>query len=340
MRVRHKRPLACRILLAVLLLVIIVCAAAGGIWFSAMHSLGKHAVCGTDSGYETDGCVLEDTVLYHGKTYRRNEKISTILCMGLDTENDMKSAGGVIGSGAQSDANFLVVIDREQKKLRIVAIPRDTMTDLETFYMTGEPLGLLQDHLALQYAFGDGGTKSCELVERAVSRLFYNLPIDAYVTFSLNSIESLNGMAGGVTVFLEQDFENYHAGETVTLNNEQAYRFVRWRDCDEAYSAQYRLQRQKEYLTAFVEKVIGETRADLRTPFRMYAGISDSVLTNLSRTQILSLALTGISCGFSEESLQVVPGEQVMGDYYEEFHVDEEQFYEMILDLFYIGEDS
>jgi len=72
----------------------------------------------------------------------------------------------------------------------------------------------------------------------------------------------------------------------------------------------------------------------------MYAGISDSVLTNLSRTQILSLALTGISCGFSEESLQVVPGEQVMGDYYEEFHVDEEQFYEMILDLFYIGEDS
>ena len=202
MRVRHKRTLACRILLAVLLLVIIVCAAAGGIWLSAMHSLGKHAVCGTDSGYETDGCVLEDTVLYHGKTYRRNEKISTILCMGLDTENDMKSAGGVIGSGAQSDANFLVVIDREQKKLRIVAIPRDTMTDLETFYMTGEPLGLLQDHLALQYAFGDGGTKSCELVERAVSRLFYNLPIDAYVTFSLNSIESLNGMAGGVTVFL------------------------------------------------------------------------------------------------------------------------------------------
>ena len=36
----------------------------------------------------------------------------------------------------------------------------------------------------------------------------------------------------------------------------------------------------------------------------------------------------------------MVPGEQVMGDYYEEFHVDEEQFYEMILDLFYIGEDS
>ena len=61
MRVRHKRTLACRILLAVLLLVIIVCAAAGGIWLSAMHSLGKHAVCGTDSGYETDGCVLEDT---------------------------------------------------------------------------------------------------------------------------------------------------------------------------------------------------------------------------------------------------------------------------------------
>ena len=58
------------------------------------------------------------------------------------------------------------------------------MTDLETFYMTGEPLGLLRDHLALQYAFGNGGIESCKLMERAVSRLFYDFPVDAYVAFS------------------------------------------------------------------------------------------------------------------------------------------------------------
>lgn len=84
MRVRHKRTWVCRILLSVLLLAVIVCVAVGGIWLSSMHSLGKHAVCGTDSGYEADGRVLKDTVSYHGKTYHRNEKINTILCMGLD----------------------------------------------------------------------------------------------------------------------------------------------------------------------------------------------------------------------------------------------------------------
>lgn len=33
-----------------------------------------------------------------------------------------------------------------------------------------------------------------------MSRLFYDFPVDAYVAFSLNSIENLNGMVGGVTV--------------------------------------------------------------------------------------------------------------------------------------------
>lgn len=305
-----------------------------------LYSLKMQSTAGSDSGYDDGGRILQDEVSYQGKTYKLNKEIYTILCMGLDTENDMSEMGDVCGTGAQSDANFLIILDKKQNKMRLVAIPRDTMTDLETFYMTGEPLGLLKDHLALQYAFGNGGTESCELMERTVSRLFYNLPVDAYVAFSLNSIKNLNGMVGGVTVEIQQDFDTFKAGETVTLNNDQAYRFIRWRDCEESYSAQYRLQRQKQYLVAFIDKALEETRQDIRTPFQMYNGISDSILMNLSKVQMASLVLLGLKCDFTADDLIIIPGEQVQGEYYEEFHVNEDAFYEMVLDLFYTMEDA
>ena len=173
-----------------------------------------------------------------------------------------------------------------------------------------------------------------------MSRLFYDFPVDAYVAFSLNSIENLNGMVGGVTVEIQQDFDDFKAGDTVTLNNEQAYHFIRWRDCEEAYSAQYRLQRQKQYLVAFIEKAMTATKQDMRTPFRMYNSISDSMLMDLSKAQMMSLVMLGLNCDFTEEDLLVIPGEQVQGQYYEEFHIDEQAFYELMLELFYTAEDA
>lgn len=337
---RHcmKRKWIWRVVLALLAFVLLCVVMLFLLYQCGLHSLKKQAV--TSEAWESDEGkskrVLDDVVSYQGKEYRRNEDVYVILCMGLDTENDMVAAGNEMGTGAQSDANFLVIADEKKKKLSIIAIPRDTMTEIETFYADGEPLGLITDHLTLQYAYGDGGTRSCELMECAVSQLFYNLPIDAYVTFSLNSIEALNGMVGGVTVEIQEDFDGLNAGETVTLSNEQAYRYIRWRDCEEAYSAQGRLERQKQYLTAFVEKAVAYTKQDITKPFAMYDAVSDSILMNLSDAQILSLILLGVQCDFGEDSFYVVPGEQRMGSYYEEYYVDEQKLYEMLLEIFYV----
>ncbi len=331
-----------RVLLA-LAGILLLCAAVVFLFYRrGLHSLKEQAV--TSEAWEIDAAeperLLEEVVFYQGQEYHRNEDVYVLLCMGLDTENDMVAAGGEMGTGAQSDANFLVVVDDAQKKLSVIAIPRDTMTEIETFFADGEPVGLITDHLALQYAYGDGGTESCELMACAVSRLFYNLPIDAYVTFSLNSIEALNGMLGGVTVEIQEDFDEFTAGETVTLNNEQAYRYIRWRDCGEAYSAQDRLKRQKQYLTAFIEKAVACTRQDITKPFQMYDAVSDSMLMNLSDEQILSLVLLGLSCDFGADSFYVVPGEQRMGSYYEEYYVDEQKLYEMMFDIFYVSNET
>ena len=52
----------------------------------------------------------------------------------------------------------------------------------------------------------------------------------------------------------------------------------------------------------------------------MYNSISDSMLMDLSKAQMMSLVMLGLNCDFTEEDLLVIPGEQVQGQYYEEFH--------------------
>lgn len=328
---------------AVAVLVLAVVGTGALFYYGSLRSLKGQAVT-ADAWEAYDSAlgerVLPDAVSWNGGEYRRNEQIYTILCMGIDTENDMVAEGTGMRTGAQSDANFLVVVDAEQDKLSVLAIPRDTMTEIACFDTEGTSTGVIRDHLALQYAYGDGGNRSCELMQQSVSRLFCHQPVDAYVTFSLNAIEALNGLVGGVSVTLMEDLDGHRVGEEITLNNEQAYQYIRTRDCEEDYSAEYRLQRQKQYLTAFIEKMIVYTKEDIRTPFRMYEQVSDSVLTNLSDVQILSLVLLGLQCDFSEDSLYVVPGEQVIGGYYEEYHVDEQGLYELILEIFYLEEDE
>lgn len=315
------------------------------LFFAAACEVGKYklknqAVTASHEDLDSDNSWVEpmQTVEYEGKHYRYNEDLYVILCMGIDTENDMREEGSVTGQGGQSDANFLVVLDEKQKRISIIAIPRDTMTEIDIYDVVGGYVDSIEEHLALQYTYGNGGTESCKMMERAVSGLMYGMPVNGYVAFNLNVIEPLNGMVRGVDVTLEEDFEGYRAGETIWLDNELAYRFIRERDCDEAYSADARLRRQKQYLSAFVEKALLLTKQDIRQPFRIYRAVSDYLITDVTMDEMLSMAVLGINCEFSDAFFYRVPGEQKPGDYYEEYHVDRQALYELVLEVFYIEE--
>ncbi len=313
--------------------------------FAAVCKVGKYnlknqAVTASCEDLDSDNYRTEpvQTIAYAGKNYQYNEELCVILCMGIDTENDMRKEGSASGQGGQSDANFLVVLDEKQKRISIIAIPRDTMTKIDIYDVTGGYVDSIEEHLALQYTYGNGGSESCEMMERAVSGLMNGMPVNGYVSFNLNAIELLNGMAGGVNVTLEDDFAGYQAGETIWLDNELAYQFIRERDCDEEYSADARLSRQKQYLISFVEKVLASTKQDIRQPFRMYCAVSDYLITDLTMDEMLSLAVLGAKCEFSEAYFYRVPGEQQPGEYYEEYQVDRQALYELILQVFYLEE--
>ena len=71
----------------------------------------------------------------------------------------------------QADGLFLIAQDTVRNTVKILMIPRDTMTDIMLTDLSGNELGKDLQHLNLAYAYGDGRERSCEYMAEAVSEL-------------------------------------------------------------------------------------------------------------------------------------------------------------------------
>ena len=134
-----------------------------------------------------------------------NEDLVSILFLGVDKE--AFEEGGTVGDGkaGQADALFLLVLDTKTGKSRLIAISRDTMTDVNVYSDLGNFIGTEKLQLCLAYTYGDGKEKSCENTVRAVSRLFYGMPVAAYAALDLDAIAVLTDAVGGVEVTVTKD---------------------------------------------------------------------------------------------------------------------------------------
>ena len=102
-------------------------------------------------------------------SYTHLSYVKAILCMGVDRAGEMTEKT-TSGFGGQSDGIFLIAQDTVRNTIKILMIPRDTMTDITLTDLSGNVLGKDMQHLNLAYAYGDGREKSCEYMVEAVSR--------------------------------------------------------------------------------------------------------------------------------------------------------------------------
>ena len=58
--------------------------------------------------------------------------------------------------GGQADAVFLAVLDPDEKKISVIGINRDTMTDISVYDENGLYIGTQTAQIALQHGYGDG----------------------------------------------------------------------------------------------------------------------------------------------------------------------------------------
>ncbi len=279
----------------------------------------------------------EGTIEYNGKHYRYNNYIRSYLLMGIDSDDPVETAADSI-SGGQSDAMFLLVVDSENETLSIISINRNTMTAVDVYDEDGNGLGIYQAQICTQHGFGDGKKLSCTRTVSAVKNLFYNIPIAGYLSINMGAIPALNDAVGGVEVEILDDIYypaqkvSLTEGDTVRLNGQEAYCYVRGRDVNDFDSATERLHRDEQYIISFMNQLKKFSGGNAEVVAGVYDSVSDYVVSSVD---FAALAQDVIGYEFSEDIMYTVPGETTMGDEYEEYHVDEEAFYDLIIDIFY-----
>ncbi len=278
----------------------------------------------------------EGDVRYQGVHYRYNRDILTFLFLGIDKEEKVKRVESGT-DGGQSDAIFLLVLDPHKEKMSVIGINRDTMTDIDVYNWMGDYLNTTTGQLCLQHGYGDGAELSCERSEKAVSNLFYGLPIDGYCSINMGAIPLLNDAVGGVELTALEDVPrtNIKKGQTILLKGQTAYAYLHNRDTRVDESARMRLERQKQYLTAYAATAIEALKEDLTLPVTLYNILQKYMVTDITLPEIVSLATQVSGYTFSGEDMYSLEGETRQVGEHEGFYPDETALYELILHLFY-----
>lgn len=276
----------------------------------------------------------EGDVRYKGSVYRYNEDILTFLFLGIDDKGEVEVKPEGI-HGGQSDAIFLLVLNPHNKEVSVIGINRDTMTDIDVYSVLGNYLWTEKAQLTLQHAYGDGAKISCERSREAVSRLFYGLPIHGYCSINMGAIPLINDAVGGVEVEILEDVWKLKEGETVLLKGDASYHYLHDRDTKSFNSAGRRLERQKQYLTAYAATAVEAMKGDITLPVKLYGTLSKYMVTDVTVDEVSYLATRISDYSFSSERFYSLAGETVQGGILEQFWVDETALYELILEVFY-----
>ena len=153
-------------------------------------------------------------------------------------------------------------------------------------------------------------------------------------------MQQVNDAIGGVTVTMSEDWEidgrKYTKGQTIKLVGKEANDFLFRRDTDEFGSNMMRVSRQQDYLHALIPQLKEAAKADIGIVTKVYEATSGYMYTNMSLPDIISLASEALTKGYSFGDVQVLPGEYVEGKGHDEYNVDTDAVYEMVIQNYYV----
>lgn len=338
---KNKLPVAARIAILILLFLLIAIIAAISA-FLIMKSAGHKdimPVISEDSEYQ-------ETIEYNGHTYKYNEDIFSMAFIGVD-QRDMETVDETDFVGA-ADADIVVTVDTKTGKSKVIAIPRDTMVDVDQWSKKGVFLRTENMQLCLAYSYGDGAAKSCNNSVNAISRILYNVPIQKYFALDLDGIAPLNDAIGGVTVESLYKFPSYNVeiGDTVTLKGNMAEAYVRTRDMDKVTASLNRTDRQIQYVKAFSQQAVPAVIKDFSVISKLYNTASKYSQTNLTLNNATYLGSLLLSKGITEFETYTLKGKMKSSDdailpdvAHAEFYPDEDYLMQTVLDVFYVQID-
>ncbi len=318
-KARAKLLFACIIL--VLTLVIL---------YSGLQLLESAALLTEQTGTHTPS----KTIVRDGVKYFPRQDITTVLVMGIDEYGEVRAfepnkAGGV-------DMVALLIFDEQTQSASILSLNRDTMMSIRKLDENGKPVGSFVGQLTYSHMYGTGLEDSCENTRKVISDFLYGISIDYYMAMNMDAIAILNDAVGGVTVNVTHDFSDIDPEITkgeMTLRGKQAITFVQTRKRVGDQLNTSRMERQQVYMDAFLKALRGKLESSDSFALKAYADVSPYIVTDIS-SNVFSSMLQRYS-DYSLAEMVIPEGENVLGEQYMEFHVDEAKLDDVILRLFY-----
>lgn len=320
-----------RNILAIILIVVLLILIIGILVFYYLRQRGA------------EGLKAEDHyVTYDGKKYKFKEDIVNILCLGIDKTEPISHIEKKRGNIGMADTILLVSIDLKKDKVKVLAIPRDTMAQLQLTDEDGNFTQTEELQLCYQYAFGRSMEQSNELTVDAVCKLLYGLPIQRCCAINFEALPIINDAIGGVDVVVQEDLEEFVPefvyGKQIHLEGDLALKFIRSRNTKRVDGVVLRTQRQKQYVLAFVEKAKSIITENPAMPISIFQELQKKkdMCTDITIDDITYLMPQLLDISLTDDVIEVLPGESELGENkFAEYHLDKDSVKKILIDNFY-----
>ncbi len=332
---RHrKRARRKQIIGSVIVCAVVFIAAVAGV-FSELQKQKAMDIRGTSNNV---GSGYRD-IVYKGEKYRYNNRVTSILYAGVDSTGKME-AKVRYGNKARADSIQLLVMNEKTDKISVVSVNRDTITQIRQYSLDGSNMGFYHTHIGYAYTYGDGGKVSCENLCEAVSLLFGGVPIKRYVVTNQDSMPYINELVGGITVTvpnsnLEAEYPEMYEGAQITLDDTTIKPFLQYRDTSIDFSNDGRMERQKAYGMAYVNKMKSMDKSQLEKMWDSLDSMKDYLQTSINRNQYLDLISILKKSELTDDGFIQIEGQDQAGELHDEFYPDEDALQQLIIDLFY-----
>ncbi len=296
----------------------------------------------------------DNWVVIGDKIYAYDEECVNLLFLGIDRPGDIGEETDFDNwEAGQTDAIFMVSLNPSKKSVSIIGIPRNSMVNVDIYDEENHKIDTVFDQICLQYAFAGGGQPGLDKVEESVETLLYGLPVHGAFAVGYDAVGIINDMAGGVDVEVLETFETsrqkFVEGETLHLDGDMALSYVRGRNFGQIGSPTLRLQRQKQYLVALIDKVRGKVKENPMLVKDMYGAVSSYMNTDVTLEEVVYLAAESVDYRFGDGSFYLLQGEDRVVEipeeernrkteaepFYDDYYLDEESIKEIMLEVFY-----
>lgn len=263
-----------------IILAVCIVAVCIGLLFGAYHLVMNGKWFGGDEG------LISNTDPFVG------EKYINILIVGIDNSEERNQM--------LTDVMMIAHYDLENNEVRILQIPRDTWTDANSFHK-----------MNTIYGHTDEKNRIIGLANELADDL--QLPIDYYVTITMDGFRRAIDAIGGVEVDVPFSFEFPKAGTGYwiyegrqTLDGVHAEWFVRYRSGFVTGDVGRIQNMQRIFVSALADQL---TKLDSGDLMNLVTSVFGEFTTNFTLNDLLSLASRAHGLDLSKVEMYMIPGE-------------------------------